>query len=277
MTRVGSLLLALARVGASRGAAMRRRLVIAALAGVATPSLATDIPLSERRSGYESMSAATKTMQDDDTANPGMLWVLDGEVLWRRRTGEAARACADCHGEAPRSMRGVAARYPAFDAKRGGAIDLDERINLCRLEQQQAPALKRESKELLALSAYVARQSRGLPIESKDVRLKSTIEAGRALFERRQGQLDLACAHCHDEHWGQKLAGNTIPQGHPTGYPLYRLEWQGLGSLQRRLRNCMIGMRAESYAFDSPEFIALETYLMWRARGLPLESPAVRP
>jgi L-cysteine S-thiosulfotransferase len=277
MTRVGSLLLALARVGASRGAAMRRRLVVAALAGVATPSLATDIPLSERRSGYESMSAATKTMQDDDTANPGMLWVLDGEVLWRRRTGEAARACADCHGEAPRSMRGVAARYPAFDAKRGGAIDLDERINLCRLEQQQAPALKRESKELLALSAYVARQSRGLPIESKDVRLKSTIEAGRALFERRQGQLDLACAHCHDEHWGQKLAGNTIPQGHPTGYPLYRLEWQGLGSLQRRLRNCMIGMRAESYAFDSPEFIALETYLMWRARGLPLESPAVRP
>jgi L-cysteine S-thiosulfotransferase len=277
MTRVGSLLLALARVGASRGAAMRRRLVIAALAGVATPSLATDIPLSERRSGYESMSAATKTMQDDDTANPGMLWVLDGEVLWRRRTGEAARACADCHGEAPQSMRGVAARYPAFDAKRGGAIDLDERINLCRLEQQQAPALKRESKELLALSAYVARQSRGLPIESKDVRLKSTIEAGRALFERRQGQLDLACAHCHDEHWGQKLAGNTIPQGHPTGYPLYRLEWQGLGSLQRRLRNCMIGMRAESYAFDSPEFIALETYLMWRARGLPLESPAVRP
>src|SRR5262249_36148470 len=162
------------------------------------------------------------------------------------QAGERARACADCHSEAAQSMRGVAVRYPAFDAKRGGAIDLEERINLCRLEQQQAPALKRESKELLALAAYVAHQSRGLPIASNDERLKPTIEAGRALFERRQGQLNLACAHCHDEHWGQQLAGNTIPQGHPTGYPLYRLEWQALGSLQRRLRNCMIGMRAES-------------------------------
>jgi len=256
---------------------IRRALVVAAAAGVASPGLAGDIPLSERRSAYEGMSATTKAMQDDDTANPGMLWVLDGEALWRKGAGERAQACADCHGDAGQSMRGVAARYPVFDAKRGGAIDLEDRINLCRLEQQEAPALKRESKELLALSAYVARQSRGLPIESNDPRLKPTIEAGRALFQRRQGQLNLACAHCHDEHWGQKLAGNTIPQGHPTGYPLYRLEWQGLGSLQRRLRNCLIGMRAESYAFDSSEFLALETYLMWRARGLPLESPAVRP
>jgi len=278
MTRLASLLFVWARGDAWRGMGLiRRALVVAAAAGVATQGLAGDIPLSERRSAYEGMSATTQAMQDDDTANPGMLWVLDGETLWRKPAGERARACADCHGDAEQSMRGVAARYPVFDAKRGGAIDLEDRINLCRLEQQEAPALKRESKELLALSAYVARQSRGLPIESNDPRLKPTIEAGRALFQRRQGQLNLACAHCHDEHWGQKLAGNTIPQGHPTGYPLYRLEWQGLGSLQRRLRNCLIGMRAESYAFDSPEFLALETYLMWRARGLPLESPAVRP
>jgi sulfur-oxidizing protein SoxA len=92
----------------------------------------------------------------------------------------------------------------------------------------------------------VARQSRGLPIESKDERLAPIIAAGRAIFERRQGQLNLACSQCHDDNWGQKLAGNVIPQGHPTGYPLYRLEWQTLGSLQRRLRNCLIGMRAET-------------------------------
>ena len=68
-----------------------------------------------------------------------------------------------------------------------------------------------------------------------------------------------------------------MPQAHPTGYPVYRLEWQGLGSLQRRLRNCMIGMRAETYAYGSPEYVALEAFLMWRARGMLMESPAVRP
>jgi L-cysteine S-thiosulfotransferase len=279
MKRAAPVRSAFACPGAARRLAWHpRRLGAAAAAmSVASVSLAADIPLNERRSGYAEMSAASRAMQDDDTANPASLWVLDGEALWGASTGAAGRACADCHGEAPQSMRGVAARYPAYDAKRETAVDLEGRINICRLEHQQAAALKPESRELLALTAYLARQSRGLPIESNDSRLAPSIEAGRQLFQRRQGQLNLACASCHDERWGEKLAGNPVTQGHPTGYPLYRLEWQGMGSLQRRLRNCIIGMRAESYAFGSPEFIALETYLMWRARGMPMESPAVRP
>jgi len=245
--------------------------VAAALAG------SGEIPLSERRSSYAHMSPETKAMQDGDTDNPGMLWVLDGEVLWRAKAGKAAVACAGCHSDADKGMKGVAARYPAYDPKRRTAVDLAGRINICRVERQQAPELARESKELLALATLIARQSRGLPIKSDDERLKPFIDAGRTIFNGRQGQLDLACAQCHDDNWGQKLAGITLPQGHPTGYPLYRLEWQTLGSLQRRLRNCMIGMRAEPHAYGSPEFIALETFLMWRARGMAMESPAVRP
>ena len=68
-----------------------------------------------------------------------------------------------------------------------------------------------------------------------------------------------------------------IPQAHPTGYTLYRLEWQGLGSLQRRLRNCLIGMRAEPYDYGAPENVDIELYLMARARGMKVETPAVRP
>jgi L-cysteine S-thiosulfotransferase len=68
-----------------------------------------------------------------------------------------------------------------------------------------------------------------------------------------------------------------IPQAHPTGYPLYRLEWQSLGSLQRRLRNCLTGMRAVPYAYGAQEMTELELFLARRARGLTLETPAVRP
>lgn len=249
----------------------------AAVLGILASVVTADIPLDRRRSTYDLMSPESRAMQDEDTANPGMLWVLDGEALWRAKSGTAARACADCHGEASNTMQGVAARHPAFDAKLGRPIGLEERINLCRTEQQSAPSLAHESKALLALTAYVARQSRGMPIESSDARLAPFITAGRGLFERRQGQLNLACSHCHDDNWGQKLAGIAMPQGHPTGYPLYRLEWQTLGSLQRRLRNCLIGMRAEIYAYGSPEYVALETFLMWRARGMPMETPAIRP
>jgi sulfur-oxidizing protein SoxA len=242
------------------------------------PSRAADIAPQDRRSGYADMSPETKAMQDDDTANPGMLAVLDGEALWNRRTGAANLSCADCHGDAARSMKGVAARYPAFDAASGRPVDLEQRINLERTGHQQAPPLKYENADLLALSAYVARQSRGEPIApSDDERLAPYVAAGREFFNQRQGQLNLSCALCHDDNWGRRLAGNIVPQGHPNGYPLYRLEWQGLGSLQRRLRNCISGMRAETPDYGAPEYVNLELFLTRRAAGMAMESPAVRP
>jgi sulfur-oxidizing protein SoxA len=252
-------------------------LFVTALFGAAVAN-AAEIPLAERKSGYEFMGRETRAMQDDDTANPAMFSVLDGETLWQRKDGAAAKSCADCHSDARTSMKGVAARYPAFDAARGRPIDLEQRVNVCRAEKQQATPFAFESKELLALAAYIGNQSRGLPIDiADDERTRPFLQNGREMFIRRQGQLNLSCAQCHDDNWGQKLAGAPIPQGHPTGYPIYRLEWQTLGSLQRRLRNCLFGMRAVSYPYGASELVDLELYLKWRARGMPLETPAVRP
>jgi len=254
------------------------RIVFLALVFFPTVLFAAEIPLAQRRSGYEFMGRETRAMQDDDTTNPGMLWVLDGEALWNRKDGAGGLACAGCHGDARTSMKGVAARYPAFNSKLERPINLNQRINACRSERQKAAPLAYESRDLLAITAYVARQSRGVPIEiAIDERTKPFLDAGRNTFNRRQGQLNLACTQCHDDNWGKKLAGSTISQAHPTGYPIYRLEWQGLGSLQRRLRNCFIGVRAEPYPYGAQEFVNLELYLMWRARGMVLETPAVRP
>lgn len=175
-------------------------------------------------------------------------------------------------------MKGVAARYPAFDPARGGPIDLEERIALCRRDNQGIGPAPPESRETLALTVYVAHQSRGLPIAAgEDERLAPALARGRALYERRQGQLNISCAQCHEERWGRHLGSAPIPQALPTGYPLYRLEWQDLGSLRRRLRNCMTGMRAEPFPDGAPEIAELELYLMQKARGLPMETPAVRP
>jgi L-cysteine S-thiosulfotransferase len=252
-------------------------LLIAAMI-LAVTALAGEIPGDQRRSDYQLMSPELQHMQDDDTANPGMLSVLDGEALWQRKEGSEGKSCADCHGEAAKNMQGVAARYPVVDPRLGRPIDLEGRINACRTNHQGAVLLALESKDLLALTAYVAHQSKGLPISvSDDAATARFVDIGRQIFERRQGQLNLSCAQCHDDNWGQKLAGATIPQGQPNGYPLYRLEWQSLGSLQRRLRNCLFGMRAEPYAYDAPELIQLELFLAWRAGGLLIEAPAVRP
>ena len=222
-----------------------------------------------RRSGLDFMTPATQALQRDDTQNPALLWLADGERRF-------AADCARCHE--PASMRGVAARHPAFDGALGRPLTLSARINACRVQHVKAPAWAPESDALLAVETFVANASRGLPIAPPaDARLAPFRADGRALYHRRMGQLDFSCADCHDRVAGGRLGGSTIPQAHPTAYPIYRLEWQTVGSLQRRLRNCMSGVRAEPFAFGAPEFVALELFLMERAAGMVVESPGVRP
>ena len=240
---------------------------------------------SARRSSTLDLSSQTRAMQEDDALNPATFWRLDGEVLWQKPVGvfngASDRSCASCHGNATDAMKGVAVQFPKVVS--GKLLNLEAQINRCRsLRQDQLP-FAFESKSLLSMTVFIGAQSRGLPIAPVvvsapiDIGRESNLQAGRTLFERRIGQLNLACVHCHDERAGARLGGSVIPQAHPTGYPIYRLEWSTVGSLQRRLRNCMTGVRAEPFAFGSVELIQLELYLMERARGMTLETPGVRP
>lgn len=229
------------------------------------------------RSGIEFASADVRKLQADDFANPGMLWVARGEKLWSEATGTGGKSCAACHGDAKSSMKGVAARYPKVDPGAARLVNLEGRINLCRIRNQNAEPLKYESDELLALTAYVAHQSRGLPVGVVlDMQNRKNFERGRELYHRRLGQMNLSCAHCHDHNWGKKLAAETISQGHANAYPVYRLEWQTAGSLHRRVRGCLFGIRAEMFPAGSQELLDLELYLARRTNGLPIETPGVR-
>ena len=256
-----------------------RALLIAAVAIVAQQALAQErtLSLSALRSGVTFAGADVRAMQADDASNPGFLWVEGGEKLWNAPAGAAGKSCASCHGDGRASMRGVAARYPRHDATAAAVQDLDARINDCRMRRQGAVALPRESEELLSLTAYVAFQSRGIPIAvSIEGPARAAFERGRAFYEARHGQMNLACTQCHDQNWGKRLLSETLSQGHGNAFPAYRLEWQSLGSLQRRIRACLFGIRAEMPPPGAPELTDVELFLAWRAQGLPLEAPGVR-
>ena len=219
----------------------------------ATPGAASAqnraIAMPELRSGFDFLGADLKKMQQDDFANPGSLWVDRGEKLWRAVAGVDGKSCADCHGDARESMKGVAVRYPRIDTGTGKLVSLETRIL----------------------------QSRGIPIEANiEGAARKHFDAGEAFFLRRRGQLNLSCANCHDANWGRTLFAERISQGHPNAYPVYRLEWQTLGSLERRLRACLSGVRAEILPYGSTEYTDLSLYLAWRAKGLPVEAPGVR-
>ena len=231
----------------------------------------------DRRSGYLYMGEATRALQDDDFLNPGFFAVDRGRDLWNAVTGSAGQSCASCHGDAAQSMRGVAARYPVYDERAGGLVNLELRINEMRTEHMGAAALDYESDDLVALTAYVAYQSRGMPLDvAIDGPAQFFFEKGRDYYFRRRGQLDLSCGQCHDDNAGKMLRGDLMSEGHVNGFPIFRLMWREAASRHRMFQWCNWALRAEPDPLGSEEYLALELYVAWRGRGLPVEAPAVR-
>lgn len=237
---------------------------------------ATMATAQEIKPGSAFLSPEMRRQQSDEARNPGFLWVEQGEELFSRRSG-AAPSCLSCHADPGQSLKGAATRYPQVDAAGGKLLNLEGRIEQCRTQRQNEPGFGYESAELLGLTAYVASLSRGLPVAvATEGAARPYYEAGKAFYERRQGQLNLSCRQCHDDLVGEKLRGDTVSHGIGTGYPAYRLEWNGVGSLHRRLRACSLGVRATQFDHGSEEYLALELFLGARANGLPIEAPGLR-
>ena len=204
-------------------------------------------------------------MQDDDITGPAVLRCSTakrcGARLGLRRL---PRRCRDEHEGRRGALSG--------DGRAASSINLEQH----RVPHQNAGSSRYESRELLALTAYVARQSAACRSKSRRRRKIAASKPASAIFHRRQGQLNLACAQCHDETGARSSPARRSrrrirPAIRSTGS-------NGRARLaQRRLRNCLTGMRAERYAYGAPELVDLELYLMWRARGMKIETPAVRP
>ena len=245
-------------------------------AAMAQPGPARALPLSQLKSGLHFSGQDVQALQADEFANPSQLWLSQGAALWKRASAANGKSCFSCHGDVA-SLKGVATRYPAIDTASGHLFNLEDRINHCTTRHQQAPAWAPESDALLGLTLLVTQTSKGLPLRV-DIggAAQSHWQAGAALFNRRQGQLNLSCAQCHDQSFGQRLYTDPLSQGQPNAYPVYRLEWQKTGSLERRLRSCYAGIRAEIPPWGATEMRQMALYLMWRGEGLPVEAPAVR-
>jgi L-cysteine S-thiosulfotransferase len=240
------------------------------------------------------MSSTLQALQDDPVRNPARLWVDGGAARWRTAAGSSGKSCQDCHGAAMRttgepaapstgtdavpSLGDAAVRHPAWGEREGRALTLEQRVAACRTRRQGVAADALDGDTTMALHAHLVDAAKGRAIApANDARMQTVRDEGRRLFDQRMGQLDLSCADCHDRHAGKRLGGSVIPQAHPTGYPQYRLQWQAMGTLERRLRNCMTGVRATPWPSGDAAWVALEAYLMQRAAGMPIESAAVRP
>ncbi|MAQ46505.1 MAG: sulfur oxidation c-type cytochrome SoxA [Confluentimicrobium sp.] len=232
--------------------------------------------MSEITSGWVYRSDETQELQMDDFDNPGMIFVDQARDMWASADGEAGESCASCHNE-PEEMAGVKPVYPKWNEEAGEVRTLEMQINACREERMQAEPWGYTSGDMVNMVALISSVSRGMPVDvAIDGPAQSTWEQGKEIYYTRYGQLELACANCHEDNYGNMIRADHLSQGQVNGFPVYRLKNAKLNAVHSRFKGCVRDTRAETFAEGSPEFVALELYVTSRGNGLSVEGPSVR-
>lgn len=227
-------------------------------------------------SGWHFRSDETQSLEMDDFDNPGMIFVDQAREAWDVVDGSEGKSCATCHG-APEEMAGVRTVYPKFNEAAGEVRTLQMQMNDCRTNRMGADAWKYDAGAAINMEALISSVSRGLPMNvAIDGGAAEAYELGKELYYTRTGQLELSCANCHEDNYGNYIRADHLSQGQINGFPTYRLKNAKLNGVHSRFKGCVRDTRAETYSPGSAEFIALELYVSSRGNGLSVEGPSVR-
>ena len=253
------------------------RLIVEGVELVTEVEASDDHPLDMLYSGWRFRTDETQALQTDDFDNPGFIFVDGAIEAWDTAEGEAGKACSDCHGAVEEGMKGVRAGMPKWDETAGEVLSMENFVNRCRTERMQAEPWKWDKGPMNAMVALIGLQSRGMPV---DVDVSGPAEEwfkrGEEMYYTRFGQLELSCASCHEENYGNMIRADHLSQGQTNGFPTYRLKNTKLNSIHGRFKGCIRDTRAHTFDPGSPEFRALELYVAWRGEGLSVETPSVR-
>ena len=242
----------------------------------AVPEHMSDTAVSELMSGWHFRSDETQALQMDDFDNPGMIFVDEGMAQWETVEGTEGNSCATCH-EDPSSMKGVRAVYPKWDEKAGEVQTIAMQINDCREANMGAEPYKYDSGPMANMEALIALQSRGMPVNvAIDGPAADAWAKGKEMYYTRYGQLELSCANCHEDNYGNMIRADHLSQGQINGFPTYRLKNAKLNTVHGRFKGCVRDTRAHTFSPGSEEFVALELYVASRGNGLSVEGPSVR-
>ena len=159
-----------------------------------------------------------------NAANPGMLWVQRGGESWDG--GGARWSCASCPSTM-RRRRCVAwlARHRRLTKSSGEVVDLESRINAAARSASTHRRGRATRSDLLALSTYIAYQSRGMPMA---VRIDGPARAWSTAVRRapHQARADEPRVRAVPRPAGQATSRREHQPGARQRFLADRLEWQ---------------------------------------------------
>jgi sulfur-oxidizing protein SoxA len=227
--------------------------------------------------------------------SPVELFELEGEALWKKLQGPKQASLEKCDlGQGAGVLKGAYARLPRYFKDADRVMDLETRLLHCMHTVQGRSADEASKRvfgnedrpsEMEYLSAYIAAQSRGVPISPgmSHPKEKEAFELGRRLFFHRAGAWDFSCASCHGEE-GKRIRMQDLPvlsnprDARPVvaTWPAYRVSNSQFKTMQWRLNDCYRQMRMPEPVFASEATIALNLFLTATGKGEPYRGPGTK-
>ena len=236
------------------------------------------VPLNDFVNGPYSMDADLRKQWEAIEDFPPYDFAVDRGKDMFATPFKNGKTYGDCF---PNKGIGIRQNYPYFDETYGQVITLELALNQCRQANGEQPFSYLKD-EMASLTAYMAFTSRGKPFNIKipnDPRALDAYENGEKYFYSRRGQLNFSCASCHVQNPGQHIRTEVLAPalGLLNAMPIYRSEWNGMGTISRRFVTCNSQVRGVPLEPQDENYRDVEYYLSYMANGLPISGPGARP
>ncbi len=200
--------------------------------------------------------------------------VDEGEELYNKKfkNGKSFKECFP--------KPDIAGDYPMYDAKKG-VVTLSSAINDCLKANGEKPWNMKKGK-MAKLEAYFAYQSKeagkkfNIKIDSKEA--QEAYERGKKEYYSQRGYLKLSCASCHVQGAGKRVRAEYMSPllGQVTHFPVYRLKWEDLGTLERRMVGCNKDQGENPHKANSKWMKELLYFMAYMSNGMPVDGPDIR-
>ena len=260
-------------------------------------TLAVAMPLASAQDETEkAIEKYRQMLKEDPWSNPGLLDSDRGEGLWKTAAGPNKVTLEKCDlGKGVGVVDGAFAELPRYFADANKVMDLETRLMWCmeklqgishdELVKRPYPAGGQPVKDLGALATYVASKSSGMKFAAKleQPQEKAVVDEGQAIFFRRQGPYDFACATCHNES-GKRIRLQGLPYLADSKeakqvvgqWPAYRVSTTQVMTMQHRVYDCYWQMRMPELQIGSDVSVALIAYLVKNAEGGEIVTPGLK-
>ncbi len=198
-----------------------------------------------------------------------------GKELYENTKFKNGKSFKDCFPDPA-----IAGEYPKF-VKGKGVVTLTVAINECLVSNKEKP-WNMEKGKLADLEAYFASVSKEkgkkvhIVIDSKEA--AEAYEHGKKIYYTQRGYLKLSCANCHIQGAGKRVRNEYLSPlyGQVAHFPVYRLAWEDLGTLERRIKGCEKNQGETTHKLDSKWMRDLIYFLTYMSNGLHVAGPDIR-